>query len=1074
MLALSGNQGMKMKRFLSVLLVITLSVPATGWAWNGKERSERENMRIEQQFQQLEQEASLNSSESNQRPNKVKALIGQADSLLREGSTKEEMDKAKSMLLKALKMAEEKDNPRGIAAACFRIGIIYMWRTDLDNALEYNKRAVKEAKRAGVCSLIAGSTKNLGNVYKMRGEKDEAARWLAEAMKTSEGCADKVMTTWILRDLGQICLQQGQYDEALKLYQKGLESSREIQRPEIEGYILMEIGRVYAALGRYPDAVQYLEKALLTGEQAKKPRVQQESLSRLGTVYLACGKYQQAVDYFQKALDRALKYGEKRAETEALLSQGEVYAKWGRYSEALGCLEKALKTALETRIAGQEAHILTELGVICRSRGQYNNALQHFEKALSLFRRMDNPRGEANVLNNMGLVYQMWGQYENALANFERTLEIYQGIGAPIRSAVFNISNLYLDLGQIEKAESAIRLSENHVSLGRLSLVKTDYAAAKKHYEKVLQSAQENRNADNLFIACTGLGAAHEGMGNLSEAAEHYRKAVEYTEDLRSGVDPSERETFFDVRIAGFSRITPYEGLARVLTKMKRPTEALKESEYTRARIFAEAISKRGEKAGSDVPAEVLERDSHLTNELAALSKNLQKAYETRDNEASAILEPQVSQAKKNLTAYVNLLRDQYPLFAATKYPQPVELGQTALKDDEWILAYHVTDSGLIIYLTEGKKLKKAVIRPVVRTEIDRLVRAFRDPLEMSPEDDIVNKLKSFDLSAGRTLSKVVLEDVISEVPRNVHLLIIPDDSLGLLPFEMLPIGDGGHIVVKDGIPCISGTEFLADRNPISYCQSITALTLSRTYAKQKDTAGKLLVFADPIFQPTDARYDRSQENPTGGTEADLYRNIESGTEGAPGISRLALTSELAENLARLYKSKAECYTGLNASKANFLKQIGPLLTNYDKIVFATHGYFGKDLPGIKEPVLILTLVPPGLDGFLRMSEVMGLKMNADLVALTACQTGLGTKITGEGTMGMGRAFQYAGAKSVLMSLWSVSQAASVDLVQSIFTHVREGKSNLEALGLARQEIRKQGYDHPFFWASFILVGEAN
>jgi CHAT domain-containing protein len=103
---------------------------------------------------------------------------------------------------------------------------------------------------------------------------------------------------------------------------------------------------------------------------------------------------------------------------------------------------------------------------------------------------------------------------------------------------------------------------------------------------------------------------------------------------------------------------------------------------------------------------------------------------------------------------------------------------------------------------------------------------------------------------------------------------------------------------------------------------------------------------------------------------------------------------------------------------------------------------------------------------------VMGLKMNCDIAALTACQTGLGKKISGEGTMGMGRAFQYAGAKSVLMSLWSVAETSSVKLVESFFKHLQAGKNKLEALRLARNEIRKPGYDHPFFWASFILVGE--
>lgn len=115
---------------------------------------------------------------------------------------------------------------------------------------------------------------------------------------------------------------------------------------------------------------------------------------------------------------------------------------------------------------------------------------------------------------------------------------------------------------------------------------------------------------------------------------------------------------------------------------------------------------------------------------------------------------------------------------------------------------------------------------------------------------------------------------------------------------------------------------------------------------------------------------------------------------------------------------------------------------------------------------------PKDQDGFLRMTEVMALKLNADVVALTACQTGLGRHVKGEGTMGMGRAFQYAGARSVLMSLWKVSEQSSVKLTERFFAHVKEGKPKLEALNLARREIRAEGWDHPFFWAPFILVGE--
>lgn len=130
-------------------------------------------------------------------------------------------------------------------------------------------------------------------------------------------------------------------------------------------------------------------------------------------------------------------------------------------------------------------------------------------------------------------------------------------------------------------------------------------------------------------------------------------------------------------------------------------------------------------------------------------------------------------------------------------------------------------------------------------------------------------------------------------------------------------------------------------------------------------------------------------------------------------FGRLAATGELASQLKDIFKEKTDSYTGLAANKKDFLAAIAPSMTRYRNVVFATHGYFDKDSPTVKEPILALTCVPDGTDGLLRMNEVMGLKMNADMVALTACQTGLGRTISGEGTMGMGRAFQYAGAESV-------------------------------------------------------------
>ena len=190
-------------------------------------------------------------------------------------------------------------------------------------------------------------------------------------------------------------------------------------------------------------------------------------------------------------------------------------------------------------------------------------------------------------------------------------------------------------------------------------------------------------------------------------------------------------------------------------------------------------------------------------------------------------------------------------------------------------------------------------------------------------------------------------------------------------------------------------------------------------------------------------------------------------------LPRLPQTGDLAEDLEQINNS-SEVMLGFDATKRKFLEEVAPRLTDFKHIVFATHGFYGGGEGINTEPVLCLTLIPEGTDGFLSMSEVMGLKMNADLVALTACQSGLGKKVPGEGILGMGRAFQYAGARSVLMSLWSVGATASTRLVETFYKHIMEGKDKLTALTLARKEIRKNGFDHPYFWAGLILAGETH
>lgn len=839
--------------------------------------------------------------------------------------------------------------------------------------------------------------------------------------------------------------------------------------------------------------------------------------SILGELHQEWGLYQDALGYYEKAAQssRALQASKgdpwvtvghgKFAESIDMETLGDLFMAWGQYAKAVEHYQKAINLGSDyDRLAGSDTlpqeqnPVMARMGSVYARLGAYRKALECYNRGIDYYGKSCSI--PVRILLDRGSLHADLGQYDAALRDFKRVLALEKertryhpaadraiALLRPKERMAF----LSLDRGDPAAAERLVKEMQAAVSRlartppwwpalrGLLALRVGAPHEARDNYRRLVESAKRNHDAEDLFAGYTGMGIACETIGDDSVALDYYGKAVRHSERLRESLEPSHRDRFFEGRSYGLPRTAPYEGLSRVLMRLGRPLEALKQSEYTKARVFSEAMHGRRGETLQEIPGHVLKKDSVLTEKISAIRRKMQQAIERGSPAEIAHIRSRVEELEHQRDTHVTMLRHQYPLFAATKYPDPLALKDTALGASEWILAYDVTGTGVIIYLTRGRELVKALFQHIPRTEVARLVRTFRDPMEVKPGESLEDKLKSFDFQAGKKLADLLIAPLLGDLPEGTPLIVVPDDSLGVLPFEMLVLNEGGKVNAEKQIPYVTHATFFGDRNTISYYQSITALTLARTFGKRKVTGKKLLVVADPVFKMQDRRAQKKRKViKLAGVQADTYRSlmaaVEDGEVGSLRFNRLRLTAELAEGLRKAYRGNATVYTGLDANKKDFLNRIAPELTRYDKVVFATHGYFGKDLPGITEPVLVLSLVPPGTDGYLRMSEVLGLKTAADVVALTACQTGSGQRIAGEGTMGMGRAFQYAGARAVLMSLWSVAEVSSVKLVESFFKYLKEGKTKLEALRLARREIRDSGYDHPFFWAPFILVGEVD
>jgi CHAT domain-containing protein len=314
-------------------------------------------------------------------------------------------------------------------------------------------------------------------------------------------------------------------------------------------------------------------------------------------------------------------------------------------------------------------------------------------------------------------------------------------------------------------------------------------------------------------------------------------------------------------------------------------------------------------------------------------------------------------------------------------------------------------------------------------------------------------------------LYNLLLSPALKEAPSGTKVLVVPDGSLLLLPFEMW-----GHDTP-------AGWRWAGSDFVFRYYYSAVMLAMLREEEMGGSPVGivrqpkpvlqqRLLAFGYPDYTNSREAASADRGKTRGAFEQAGYKFLP-----LPGtrveVTNIGKIFGLTTNSSDLKLASAATKSELKRlDKSGALKQ-------YKYLHFATHGILADDVPGVGQPALVLSLAGDSdSDGFLTMKEVQDLRIDADLVVLSACQTGLGKQINGEGVMGMARAFIVAGAPSVVVSLWSVADESTAKLMQQFYTHlVKENKSKGEALRLAREELRKQ-YPDPYLWAPFVLIGD--
>lgn len=828
-------------------------------------------------------------------------------------------------------------------------------------------------------------------------------------------------------DYGHVHYLLGLFGDASEQYMKALDLIKPGEDPDSEAFILNNIGAVRSVAADYGDARQHLDDALSRFSDSGNDLGRARTLNNLAVMAKNRGMLNAAVSYFREGLK--IDGDSPRGRMRKLINLGRTYTAWGQYKEAL----------------------------------------EVYDEALEIARSSDDETKEADILLDRGETFRAWGKQVNAIDSYKNALKKIKLMGAEPYRANNLIGTSYLDQGDIERAAPYLKAGKYNSGLGRLHLMKGEYDSAEKYYENLLKSAKKYDIRQDRFTALTGLGIVYEESGNLSKAEKSFAEAMDIAEDMRADLLLSERRNFFAVPINGFLPAAPAKGLIRVRLKRDRGSDTIRPAETIRARTFSDMIAQRADLKNADVPKELLLTEEKLFNEVAALRKAAGIMPRQRDRNRFDNIVRELRNAEKAVRSFEQSLWEKHKRYASARFPRPIDLDQAAIKPDEYVLVYDLVEEGVAIRVIKGKKVVRALLE---KTDVDRL----KDNIERFRSCFETVQLRRFDDDLGKRLYRRLLAKALEEIPEGTPIMIVPDGVLALLPFEALVTEGVADWKTGEWGPYPEGLTYVGDRYPVTYRQSVTALTLERNLGKKPADTGKLLVLADPVFEPDDERFkslgDPKNVPPKKVHYVKLMDAVRENAGSAFRFPRLEATGELASYLNKVFGQKSDVFTGMDATKELFVSKLEPDLSQFRWIVFATHAFAGNNMPGIMEPFMALTLVPKGTDGFLTMTDVLALRLEADLVALTACQTGYGQHLPGEGIMSLGRAFLLAGSKAALMSLWSVSEASSVRLVEKFFRHLKEGNNKLLAWQIARAELKQEGFQHPFFWASFVLVGE--
>ncbi len=928
---------------------------------------------------------------------------------------------------------------------------------------------------------VIRSSLDLASVYHRKGDTRRALEQYQKVRMLARDQGDRESVVQAGNGMAAVYLQIGDFANAYSNLEQSLSVAETLVDKGPELSTLVQLASTFLNQGRLGKAVEAQEKAYRTAvESGSAARL--NYLFQTAVLHIKLGDLPTAYLRFRRVIAESEKGGDQSLYFYSLLNVAQINERYGRYKKAAELYQRVIEIADEglkdpSSIAGRiyvtgKVEAIARLAEMRISRGEEREAIDLYKQNLEVL-------GSAQTASEPDPRYQ--------------SKEAYAALDVSVRTS---LADLYSSRGDRSEAEShyssALVIAEkirSHsgsidtlLSMARHAAINGEPAIAGAYLVRAETYVQRHGRLDQLVKLRTTEAEVLVKLGRPAAADLKFQEALRMSESLRTDVTmPDQRASYF----AGLFR--PFDQYIDFLMERhaKQPDagfdrRAFDVSERRRARALLDSLRVARADIRQGVDRSLLEEEERIRGQMNSAARDhfggvepLLFSVETDGEHLRAPAgspKTDISYLAAELTRIETAIRKRSPRYAELMQPRPLRSYsiQALLDEDTILLNYTLGEKQSYLWAIDSRSVSSFVLPP--RETIENLIKVGYAGMS---DDSMAEERNTQAVPEAETLSRVLLGPVAGLMGGR-RIVVVADGALQYLPFSSLP---------DPRQPDAFGRSMLL-ANEIQFAPSASVVSVLREDFRGREKASRsVAIFADPVFSENDERLggrtDERELNERSAEESitrDLFLpriGKDEDWNGKPNIARLPFSRREAD--AIFDSSPAGSSIKAVDFEASRERMASIDLSAYRIVHFATHGILNSEQPELSG--IVLSLVNEKgepVNGFLRLNEIYNMKLNADLVVLSACQTALGKEVRGEGLIGLTRGFMYAGTPRVVASLWKVDDVATAELMKIFYQKMLKEKMRpAAALREAKITMMKQKrWAAPYYWAAFELQGD--